>query len=488
MLPLLLWRTPPGLELILAQEGVPFERVRSTHPLALAGCRFVLHDSRTSRGKSPAPLLAPGQTAIDVDFMRAGETEDPFEALVDDRSAECLWSVGSVGLVERVSRRPKSAIRRRLIERLRARIWNLGGVWMRLGSFPYPYRSAFSLRADLDESEPGDYHRFAKAREPLDDCATHFVSTHAYAHHAGVVADLRRLDAQSHGHFHHVYRDQSANRKNLERAHKILRGSGLEPVGFAAPHGRWNPGLDDVLEELGYLYSSDFQLGYDDLPFYPWKQGRFSRILQIPIHPVCEGLFLEAGVDDPETIGGYFHQVVADRAAAGELVVIYGHPERRLGRMPGVMARVARAVARETLVWRASFTEISRWWRWRGGRKWFVLDRGQGCHEIQFDEWDPRYPLALEIERDGFRCSAPLTGPRTPIRIDELAYERSPASTSSFPAPVPLGRSLSFKGALRRALDWETVTPIEDLPKGSPRLDLKRGLRRWKEARAGVGS
>ena len=69
-----------------------------------------------------------------------------------------------------------------------------------------------------------------------------------------------------------------------------------EPVGFAAPHGRWNAGLDAVLDELGYLYSSDFQLGYDDLPFFPWREDRFSSVLQVPIHPICEGLFLDAGV------------------------------------------------------------------------------------------------------------------------------------------------------------------------------------------------
>lgn len=484
LLPLLLWQTPPGLELILAQEGVPYETVRSAHPLAFQGNRFVLYDGRTTRARTLGELLARGQTAIDVDFLRAGESKDPFQALVDDRSAECLWSVGSVGLVERVSRRPKAAIRRRLIERLRERIWTLGGVWMRLAPFPHPYRSAFSLRADLDESAPDDYHMFARSREPLDDCATHFVSTHAYAHHASVVADLRRLDAQSHGHFHHVYRDGAANRKNLERAHKILRGSGLEPVGFAAPHGRWNPGLDDALEDLGYLYSSDFQLGYDDLPFYPWKNGRFSRILQIPIHPVCEGLFLEAGVDDPETIGGYFHQVVSDRTAAGELVVVYGHPEGRLGRMPGVLAEVARSVAGQALAWRATFTEISRWWRWRGGREWLVLEREKGGYEIQFDDWDPRYPLAIEIERGGFLCAAPITSPRTTISLAELVYERAPVFASSYADPVPLARGLGLKGALRRALDWETVTPIDELPTGSLRDDLKRGLRRWKQGRA----
>ena len=209
---------------------------------------------------------------------------------------------------------------------------------MRISPFPYPYRSAFSFRADLDESVPEDYHRFAAARGALGPCSTHFVSTYAYTHHQSVLADLKRHDTQSHGHFHHVYREAELNRVNLERAHRILCSSGIEPVGFAAPHGRWRESLDEQLEDLGYLYSSDFQIGYDDFPFYPWRGDRFSRVLQIPVHPVCEGLFLDAGVDDPELIGEYFRQVIAARLDAGELAVIYGHPERRLGRMPEVMS------------------------------------------------------------------------------------------------------------------------------------------------------
>ena len=115
-------------------------------------------------------------------------------------------------------------------------------------------------------------------------------------------------------------------------------------MAFAAPHGRWRRSLDDQLEDLGYLYSSEFQLGHDDFPFYPWKGNRFSRILQVPVHPVCEGLFLEAGVVDPGIVADYFQQVVGAKLDAGELAVIYGHPERRLGRMPEVMTALARAV------------------------------------------------------------------------------------------------------------------------------------------------
>ena len=34
-LPLLLWKTPPGLELILAQEGIAYEVVRDPHPFGV---------------------------------------------------------------------------------------------------------------------------------------------------------------------------------------------------------------------------------------------------------------------------------------------------------------------------------------------------------------------------------------------------------------------------------------------------------------------
>ena len=46
LLPLLLWETPPGLELILGQEGVAFTKVCDPHPLAFRGGRFVVYDAR----------------------------------------------------------------------------------------------------------------------------------------------------------------------------------------------------------------------------------------------------------------------------------------------------------------------------------------------------------------------------------------------------------------------------------------------------------
>jgi peptidoglycan/xylan/chitin deacetylase (PgdA/CDA1 family) len=408
--------------------------------------------------------------------------------LVDHRGARAAWTLGPWKLCERVARHPKAWVRRRLISSLREAITRAGGVWIRLAPFPYPYRSAFALRADLDEPLAEDYHRFTIARAPLAECCTHFVSTHAYAHHASVMSDLRDHDTQSHGHFHHVYREPGTNRLNLERAHRILRSYGFEPIGFAAPHGRWSPSLDDALEELGYRYSSDFQLGYDDLPFFPWKLGRFSRILQIPVHPVCEGLFLEAGIADPRLIGEYLAHLVTARLDAGELAIAYGHPERRLGRMPEVLKILAAAVAGKTLVWRVTFSELARWWRWRAERKWMVIPRPGHRLDIQFDEWDTEFACALEIHRGRFSCSLPVTAPRMSLGLAGLAYQRAGQLDPILDPPARDRGSLSWKNAVRTAIDWETVTPLGEIPTSSLPNRLKRGLRMWRLKRSGIGS
>jgi hypothetical protein len=484
--PLLLWKTPPALELILAQEGVSFEAINEAHQFSFRSGRFVLFDSSVVSANELSRILTPHQVAIDIDPMRAGEPVDPFVALLDHRAARATWALESGTVSERVARFPKAWIRHRLIERLRGAIQRAGGLWARVAPFPYPFRSAFSLRVDLDERSPGDFYRYARALGPLAECCTHFVSTHAYGCETGVLSDLQKSDTQSHGHYHHVYRDPMANRTNVERADRILRGSGFQPSGFAAPHGRWRPSVDDALEDLGYSYSSDFQLGYDDLPFFPWKRDRFSRILQVPVHPVCEGLFLEAGLDDPGVSGAYMERIIASKVAAGELAIVYGHPERRLGVMPQILTMIARSIENEPLVWRTTLTELSRWWRWRSQRRWLLFPRELDLIEIQFDDWDRQYPLALEIRRGKFRSLLPLVEPRTTLPLDDLVYERMNGSQPSQPPPVMDRRPPGLKRVVQDALDWETVTPLDAIPRSSFPNRVKRGLRWWKEKRARV--
>jgi hypothetical protein len=478
-LPLLLWETPPGLELILAQEGIAYARVRDPHPLAFHGGRFVLYDGKRVAAATVRANLSPEHVALDIDLLRQEEGADPFAALVDTRARLASWRVGRWILTERVGRVAKAAVRRKLLGRLRQAITKAGGLWARLAPYPFPYRSAFNFRADLDEPVAEDYARFARARRRLADCSTHFVSTYAYGNQPRVLDDLLRFDTQSHGHYHVVYRDAEANRRNLDRAHRILQEAGFELSGFAAPHGRWNAGLDDVLEGFGYQYSSDFQLGYDDFPYFPWRGDRFSHVLQVPIHPICEGLFLDAGVGDGRVIADHLAGVVRARIDAGEPAFVYGHPERRLARFPVILSTLADAVSGDWLLWRVTLTEFARWWRWRGERRWSILPKADGRLEVQFEDWDASYPIALEIQRGSHVSTVPIRGPRRPLRLDVLAYERRERRVD-LPSPVPASQAPSLKAVVRSALDWETVTPLHDLPANTLADRVKKSLRWWR--------
>jgi len=295
-----------------------------------------------------------------------------------------------------------------------------------------------------------------------------------------VLADLRRVDTHSHGHYHVVYREAAANRVNLRRALDQLEAAQIQGSGFAAPHGRWNLGLNAELEATGCPFSSEFQVGYDDLPFYPWIGSRFSTVLQIPVHPICEGLFFDAGAEEFEPIANHLVAVIRAKINAGEPAFVYGHPERRLGRFPEIVTALAGSVAEESLTWKVSLSTFARWWKWRLGRSWSLVPKGDRGYQIQLEEWDGRYPLGLEILRDRHSALIPIEGPMTLLDPSELAYERR-EPPYSLPTCLPRRRDLGWKSVVKRALDWETVTPLEDLPTVTFRSRIKRELRAWRD-------
>ena len=478
-LPLLLWKTPPALRGLLEQEGVAFRDVGDAHPLAFRSGRFVLFDGRRHPRSELRSLLKPEHVAIDVDLLRDRDG-DPFATLLDTTARETTWRLQHQSVTERVSRVDRSRLRAKILGRLRDVVTQAGGLWARLAPYPYPYRSAFNLRVDLDEDVPADYFAFAEARRPIDDATTHFVSTRAYGDRPEVLADLRRLDTHSHGHHHVVYREAEANRVNLRRAADILDVAGIEGRGFAGPHGRWNARLDEVMEEAGVAFSSEFGVGYDDLPFFAWTGQRPSRVLQIPVHPICEGLFFDAGADGPEPVIAHLTSVIRAKIDAGEPAFVYGHPERRLGRFPEIVTAIADAISDEPLTWRVDLSTFARWWRWRLARDWSIVPKGERGYEVQVDEWDAAYPLGLEVVRGRHAATIPLQGPVTPLDPSDLAYTRTPPGYA-LPDPLPFRRERGWRSAVRRALDWETVTPIEDLPNLSVRSRLKREIRVWRE-------
>ncbi len=348
----------------MGQEGIPVEHFE---PQSLSG-RFVLFDS----SRAACPELTSDQVAIDVHALRGSSAEDPFALLDDEQSRRVRWWVGHLAVSEEVSRVDKRAARQQLLAGVRTLVEMAGGIWLRATAFPYPYRSAFNFRLDYDEYQAEDFATVLDIVAPHEECFSHFVCAASFENEPQALARLRGMDVGSHGYWHHTYDDLLENRRNVTRGVAVLRAHGIEPSGFVAPHGRFNRGLLAVLQELGVGHSSEFGLAYDELPFFPVD----SNVLQVPVHPICLGICLEAAAESGGTgtpalraaadvLAEYFRWIATAKYQAGEPIFLYGHPENRLGRFPQVLRGVLETVSQFAAVWKTTLTEFAAWWRAR---------------------------------------------------------------------------------------------------------------------------
>ena len=89
--------------------------------------------------------------------------------------------------------------------------------------------------------------------------------------------------------------------------------------------------------------------------------------------------------------------------------------------------------------------------------------------------------VSLELTANPAAGDPPLT---TTFSLDGLVYERREVR-AHLPSPTTLRGPIGIKAAVRSAIDWETVTPVEELPGDSLTAKVKRELRRWKGREAG---
>ena len=71
----------------------------------------------------------------------------------------------------------------------------------------------------------------------------------------------------------------------------------------------------------------------------------------------------------------------------------------------------------------------------------------------------------------------PLDTPEVRFAPATLAYENRQARPSV--RPVRVDRPEGLKAHLRRAIDWERVTPLEEIGTRGWRNRIKRTLRKW---------
>ncbi len=478
LLPLVLDDVPRGLRQALAQEGVPFvERRNGT----AEGC-FILYDSHRGAGRPPGP----GQKAIDVDLLRRRAVVDPMFAVLDFRSARTQWEFGGLTLTEYVSRVDKRAYRREMMQRLRAAVEEAGGIWLRVAPFPFPYRSAFNLRIEHDHYEAQEFATLLGALAGYEDAVTHFVGGSPFQGFHQPLKHLAGGDVGTHGYHFHTYRTEPENRQNIERGMEVLRAAGLVPRGFAAPGGRCNAGLLDALVASGIDYSSEFGMAYDELPFHPLT----SDLLQIPVHPVCLGAFLQAaaaGIDEPTagaaeanalavaTAIDYFRELVRVRYRAGEPVFLRGHCAGGFGTHPEVLREILAQLDSFSVMWRTTLAQFADWWRARAQVRLTVRRRNEDFL-VQVQGRTDGFPLGIEYLRGRHVALMAADEPVFQFSPSALAYEHR--SCRPIAPVVRIDGPHGIRAQVRRFLDLDDLENPGNEEVGGLKAWAQRTLRR----------
>ncbi len=457
----------------LRQAGVP----NATHVPGQNVGRFVLVDRRAGR----LPEVSREQVVIDVSQLGDEVLAAEHELFDEGDTVRRAWRVGDLTVSERVAKVDRRKLTRRLLAALRPIVEQQGGVWLAVSPVPAPYRTLFNLRADHDSYVPSDFATFLDTIAGHEHAVSHFVCTGGFADQLDVLKRLQGHDVGSHGFWHHTYHDANANLRNIRAGIETLRRAGLEPTGFVAPHGRWNRGVQQVLDRLSISHSGEFAYGTDDWPRYP--SG--SRVLQIPVHPICLGLAFEAigsrGMNDEarrahavETIAEHFARWACEQHAAYEPICLYGHPDERLGRYPRVVSRLLATIDALPGVWSATQSEIARWWRVRQEIR-FRVWRQAGRLQFECEQLPREDRAAVDIYSPRGVARMALAGRRQMIVLDELQYETRP-EPARLPSTV-IDEPATLHDQLRLWLDWEHVTPITEIDASTWRGWLKRSLR-----------
>lgn len=192
------------------------------------------------------------------------------------------------------------------------------------------YPNIFCLRIDADEYHDETISSFNSLFTKYRNAITIFISANSFLNRKDLIKKWHNegIDIQSHGFYHHTYGDYNSNRYNIQKARLFFEGIGIPTKGFVSPSGRWNKGFSRALEDEGYKYSSEFSYDYMGIPTYPSVGSRISKVLQIPVFPVAPELFLNAGINDIDRITAYYKKAIDEMKSCGLPVIIYAHTSK----------------------------------------------------------------------------------------------------------------------------------------------------------------
>lgn len=266
---------------------------------------------------------------------------------------------------ERVVKVSKGSIRR-IIQKAIIYLYHMRKLpFVHLWHLPGGSPNLFGFRVDTDFSSREDSLALYEVCRRNNIRATWFVETRSAMEWIKTFAGMENQEIGYHCYRHRIFKGYRGNRRDFQQGMKVLRNAGIYPAGYAAPFGEWNPALDKVVRENGFLYSSEFALGYDDLPFYPYTSGAFSPVLQVPVHPISIGRLNWARYGEEDMLN-YYRRIIRERSAIFEPVFLYHHPGQ--GRFH-IFDKIFQEINGQNIP-TISMGEYAAWWQRRDEIDW----------------------------------------------------------------------------------------------------------------------
>jgi hypothetical protein len=288
---------------------------------------------------------------------------DITQALSDERRGlKAFFSDTAELPYEEVAVVNKGAVRRLAVNCLREACRQVGMPYVHLWYYPDFKRTAFVFRVDGDFAHKPEIDATVELARKHGLKLSWYVNTKAQGNLFDLFKELAEKgdDIQFHCHEHKVFDDLEHNLENIKTGLQLMNKAGFQPVGAVGPFGYWNRNWDAALQQAGIGYASEFGLAYDDLPFFPIIGSGLSKVMQVPIHPMCFGRLQQAHLKG-DVLVNYYKRYFAGRYHGGEPLFIYDHPHRVAADLP-TYDNILKIVGKASDVWQTTMTDFYKWW------------------------------------------------------------------------------------------------------------------------------
>lgn len=312
---------------------------------------------------------------------------------------------------ERVSSVSKGSVRHIIYNALKVLFHKKELPFLHLWNFPNVQQTIFSFRVDTDSASKSDIETLYQICKKNNISATWFLDVKSHENWIDYFSKMENQEIGYHCYNHRNYSDSHSNHKNLEHGLSVLKNVCINPKGYASPFGEWDFQLEQLIEEMGFEYSSEFGCTYDDLPFFPYINDYFSNVLQIPIHPIStRRLFLAKHTE--EQMLEYYLQVMQQKLFLNEPIIFYHHP---IHEHFEVFDQIFKEVNKKNIPV-MNFYDFNLWWHKRLNVKWNAKYEN---HRFIFgSENIDSSILAMAHFSDGEKMLIPLNDPTKQIQFE----------------------------------------------------------------------